>query len=56
MKEGSQRNLPTQRSMELELFEVKKRTINNPDGSIRTTSTPMVTGKGQVYFVKKFLG
>lgn len=55
MKRGDSRNLPTQMSMELGLFEVKKRTINNPDGSIRTTSTPMVTGKGQVYFVKKFL-
>src|SRR5690625_2489222 len=47
MKRGQSRNLPTQKSMDLELFEVKKRTINNPDGSIRTTSTPMVTGKGQ---------
>lgn len=56
MKRGNSRNLPTQKSMELGLFEVKKRTINNPDGSIRTTSTPMVTGKGQVYFVEKFLG
>lgn len=55
MKRGNSRNLPTQMSMELGLFEVKKRTINNPDGSIRTTSTPMVTGKGQVYFVQKFL-
>lgn len=53
---GESRNLPTQRSMELELFEIKKRTINNPDGSIRTTRTPKVTGKGQIYFVKKFLG
>jgi len=55
MKRGQSRNLPTQKSMDLELFEVKKRTINNPDGSIRTTSTPMVTGKGQVYFIDKFL-
>src|SRR5690625_5927187 len=55
MKRGQSRNLPTQKSMYLELFEVKKRTINNPDGSIRTTSTPMVTGKGQVYFIDKFL-
>src|SRR5690625_1306110 len=55
MKRGQSRNLQTQKSMDLELFEVKKRTINNPDGSIRTTSTPMVTGKGQVYFIDKFL-
>src|SRR5690625_5191053 len=54
-KRRQSRNLPTQKSMDLELFEVKKRTINNPDGSIRTTSTPMVTGKGRVYFIDKFL-
>lgn len=54
-KKGESFNLPTQRSMEQGLFEIKKRTINNPDGSIRTTRTPKVTGKGQVYFVKKFL-
>ena len=54
-RRGESYNLPTQKSMELGLFEVKKRTINNPDGSIRTTSTPKVTGKGQIYFVKKFL-
>lgn len=52
---GENYNLPTQYSMDLELFEIKKRVINNPDGSIRTTRTPKVTGKGQVYFVNKFL-
>ncbi|MBQ6674670.1 MAG: phage antirepressor [Ruminococcus sp.] len=50
------RNMPTQKSMELGLFEVKERTINNPDGSIRVTKTPKVTGKGQTYFIGKFLG
>ena len=55
-QKGENYNLPTQRSMEQGLFEIKKRTINNPDGSIRTTRTPKVTGKGQIYFVKKFLG
>ncbi len=54
-QKGENYNLPTQRSMEQGLFEIKKRTINNPDGSIRTTRTPKVTGKGQVYFVNKFL-
>jgi anti-repressor protein len=54
-KRGESFNLPTQRSMEMGLFEIKKRTINNPDGSIRTTRTPKVTGKGQIYFVNKFL-
>lgn len=54
-KKGESYNLPTQRSMDLGLFEIKKRTVNNPDGSIRTTRTPKVTGKGQIYFVNKFL-
>lgn len=52
---GEQYNLPTQYSMDLGLFEIKKRTINNPDGSVRVTRTPKVTGKGQIYFVNKFL-
>lgn len=47
-------NDPTQRSMEMGLFEVKVRTINNPDGSVRTTKTTKVTGKGQIYFINKF--
>lgn len=54
-KEGELYNLPTQRSMDMNLFEVKKRTISNPDGTNRTTRTPKVTGKGQIYFVNKFL-
>ena len=41
--------------VELRLFEVKERTINNPDGSVRITKTTKVTGKGQQYFVNKFL-
>ena len=56
IKSGESRNMPTQKAMELRLFEVKERTISNPDGSIRTTKTTKVTGKGQVYFVKKFIG
>ncbi len=55
MKSGASYNLPTQRSMELKLFEIKERTINNPDGSIRTTKTTKVTGKGQQYFINKLL-
>jgi anti-repressor protein len=54
-KKGEEFNNPTQRSMELGLFEITKRTINNPDGSVRVTRTPKVTGKGQIYFVNKFL-
>lgn len=56
MKTGEAYNQPTQKSMELGLMEIKKSTINNPDGSIRTTTTTKITGKGQVYFVNKFCG
>lgn len=56
MKSGEAYNQPTQKSMELGLMEIKKSTINNPDGSIRTTTTTKITGKGQVYFVNKFCG
>lgn len=56
MKGGSSYNMPTQRAMEQSLFEIKETTINNPDGSTRLTRTPKVTGKGQIYFVNKFLG
>lgn len=54
-KKGEQYNLPTQKSMDSKIMEVKVRTINNPDGSIRVTKTPKITGKGQIYFVNKFL-
>ena len=54
IKGGSSKNMPTQKAMELKLFEVKETTITNPDGSIRITKTTKVTGKGQVYFVNKF--
>ena len=52
---GERYNLPTQKSMELKLFEVKETTISNPDGSIRITRTTKVTGKGKAYIVNKFL-
>lgn len=55
IKSGSRRNQPTQRAMDMGLFEVKERTISNPDGSTRITLTTKITGKGQVYFVNKFL-
>ena len=51
IKNGTRYNQPTQKAMELGLFEVKERTVNNPDGSVRITFTTKVTGKGQVYFV-----
>lgn len=47
--------MPTQRSMEAGLFEVKETTITNGDGSVRITRTTKVTGKGQQFFVNKFL-
>lgn len=56
IKSGNSKNMPTQKSMDMKLFEVKERTINNPDGSVRITKTPKVTGKGQTYFINKFLG
>ena len=54
-RNGTDYNMPTQKSMELKLFRIKERTINNPDGSIRITKTVLVTGKGQQYFINKFL-
>lgn len=55
MQLGISRNMPTQKSMDLGLFEVKETTIENPDGSVRVTHTTKVTGKGQLYFINKFL-
>lgn len=56
MKFGSSRNMPTQRYVEQGLFEVKESTVNNPDGSVRITRTTVVTGKGQIHFINKFVG
>ena len=56
IKSGSSRNMPTQKSIDLGLFEIKESTVQNPDGSVRITRTPKVTGKGQIYFVNKFIG
>lgn len=55
IKSGSSKNMPTQKSMDLHLFEVKESTVQNPDGSVRVTKTPKCTGEGQVYFINKFL-
>ena len=52
---GQYYNQPTQRAQELGLFEIKQTTINKPDGSILVSTTTKVTGKGQIYFVNKFL-
>lgn len=52
---GERYNQPTQKSMDLELFEIKKTAINKPDGTVLVTTTTKCTGKGQIYFVNKFL-
>ena len=54
-RKGTDWNMPTQKSMNLGLFEIKETTINKPDGHIQISKTSKVTGKGQTYFVGKFL-
>lgn len=54
-RQGSDYNMPTQRAMELGLFEIKETTITHSDGHIHVSKTPKVTGKGQVYFVNLFV-
>lgn len=53
-RKGTDYNMPTQRSMELELFEIKETSIAHSDGHTSTEKTPKVTGKGQIYFINKF--
>lgn len=55
-KKGTSYNMPTQRAMELGLFKIKENAITHSDGHVTITKTPKVTGKGQVYFVNKFIG
>ena len=55
MQYGESYNMPTQKSMQLGLFEVKEGTVINPDDSVRITKTTKVTGKGQIYFINKFV-
>ena len=55
-RKGSDFNMPSQKSMELGLMEIKETAINNPDGSIRVSKTTKVTGKGQIYFVNRYCG
>ena len=54
-RQGSDYNMPTQRAMEMGLFEIKETTITHSDGHIHVNKTPKVTGKGQVYFVNLFV-
>lgn len=55
MKFGESYNMPTQKSMERGLFEIKEGSHVSPDGSVRLTKTTKVTGKGQQYFINLFL-
>lgn len=55
-QQGSSYNMPTQKAMQLELFKIKESSIIQPDGAVRLTRTVKVTGKGQQYFINKFLG
>jgi prophage antirepressor-like protein len=55
-KYGERYNQPTQKSMEMELMEIKKTAISKPDGSVLTTITTKIKPHGQVYFINKFLG
>lgn len=55
IKNGDSRNMPVQRYVEQGLFEIKESNVQNADGSVRITKTTKVTGKGQVYFLNKFL-
>lgn len=55
-KGGSNRNVPTQASMDMGLFRIKETAVTHSDGRVTINRTPKVTGKGQVYFVQKFLG
>ena len=54
-RRGPSWNMPTQKSMEMGLFEIKETTITHSDGHIHVSKTPKVTGKGQVYFVNLFV-
>ena len=54
-RKGSDYNMPTQRSMEMKLFEIKETTISHGDGHTSINRTPKVTGKGQIYFINLFL-
>lgn len=55
-RKGTDYNMPTQRSMELGLFQIKETVIGHSNGHTTVSKTPKVTGKGQQYFINKFLG
>lgn len=51
---GQNRNVPTQRAMDLGLFRIKETAVTHSDGHVTINRTPKVTGKGQIYFVKRY--
>jgi len=55
-RKGTDYNMPTQKAMNLRLFEIKETVISHSDGHTTTSRTPKVTGDGQLYFINKFLG
>lgn len=55
-RQGTDYNMPTQKAMEMGLFEIKETVVNHADGHTSVNKTPKVTGKGQTYFVNMFLG
>ena len=54
-RKGADWNMPTQKAMDMDLFEIKETVINNPNGSTKISKTTKVTGKGQQYFINKLL-
>ena len=54
-KSGCNRNVPTQRAMDMGLFRIKETAVTHSDGHVTVTRTPKVTGKGQTYFINKFI-
>lgn len=55
-RDGADKNMPTQKSMDMGLFEIKETAISHADGHVTIQKTPKVTGKGQIYFINKFVG
>lgn len=55
-RKGNSYNMPTQRAMELGLFRIKETAITHSDGRVSLNKTPKVTGKGQQYFINRFIG
>ena len=48
------KNIPTQKAIDLKVMELREKTVNLPNGNTKITFTPMITGKGQIYFINKF--